>query len=206
MTLPFCSYACFFHAWSASQPHPYSTTERERERRRSPAADCRHSSFKKRLQTQGDCGFSTLLPRAALMQGKAMGAVAAFFFNILAASADCSCLHPPDRCFLQDAKLLISCILLLALWRWIVFYSSSLVLACAWMVWIVDISSRHAMLQIEWLAWLKDKLVTPAADRTQNERGTAKYTSKNTSHFDCRQKYMAPSTYTMHDTLLTVHQ
>jgi hypothetical protein len=44
-----------------------------------------------------------------------MGAVAAFFFNILAASADCSCLHPPDRCFLQDAKLLISCILLLAL-------------------------------------------------------------------------------------------
>jgi hypothetical protein len=86
------------------------------------------------------------------------------------------------------------------------FYSSSLVLACAWIVWIVDISSRHAMLQIEWLAWLKDKLVTPAADRTQNERGTAKYTSKNTSHFDCRQKYMAPSTYTMHDTLLTVHQ
>lgn len=111
MTLPFCSYACFFHAWSASQPHPYSTTERERERRRSPAADCRHSSFKKRLQTQGDCGFSTLLPRAALMQGKAKGAMAAFFFLIflLLLQTAAVCILLIDAfCRMQSSSLAVS--------------------------------------------------------------------------------------------------
>lgn len=195
MTLPFCSYACFFHAWSASQPHP---TVQLREREEIPS---------RRLQTQGDCGFSTLLPRAALMQGKAKGAMAAFFFLIflLLLQTAAVCILLIDAfCRMQSSSLAVSFCLHCDGESF--FYSSSLVLACAWIVWIVDISSRHAMLQIEWLAWLKDKLVTPAADRTQNERGTAKYTSKNTSHFDCRQKYMAPSTYTMHDTLLTVHQ